>query len=266
MCVLPVMGSDPSPWLLIGMIALVLGALLLVRTRRGRVGLIATAALFSALLVSAPQPASAADCSPVAPPVTSTLLAVSPGSWIAGSAAGSQDFAVTNAGTVLTAVNVSTALAGSTAFSVTASTCAAALAPGASCIVSIAFAPPGTTLATLSATLAVAADNAAAVSVALEGTDGAVALLAMNHAVMTVNLGDTQFVTVTNTSLTTAFNLTVSELSGLVTLSTNCGAALAPGSSCEFGVYAPFTSSPGATQVQIAGDNTNVLLLPVTVA
>jgi len=264
MCVLPVTGSDPGPWLLIGVIALVVGALILVRTRRGRVGLIAAAALFSVLLGTAPQPAYAA-CTPVVPPATSTLLTVSPVSWIAGSSAASQDFTVTNAGTALTATNVSPAITGSTAFSITATTCAAALAPGASCIVSIAFAPPGATLATLSATLAVSADNAPAVSAALEGTDGAIALLATSRAALTVNLGDTHFITVTNNSSTTAFNLTVSELSGLVTLWTNCGAVLLPGNSCEFGVYAPYTSSPGATQVQIAGDNTNVLTLAVTV-
>jgi hypothetical protein len=71
--------------------------------------------------------------------------------------------------------------------------------------------------------------------VALEGTDGAVASLAT---------GTTGIVTVTN----------------------YCGPVLATGNSCGVAIYAPFTTTLGTTQVQIAGDNTNVLTLPTTVS
>lgn len=268
MCDLAATGIDATPWIILALAVLAVGATLLVRSAKGRVAVLGLLMLVGAgSLVTLPQPAFAADCAPAAPaapevPVAvlpSALLTLSAAAWDAGSGEGSTTFVVTNASTT-DATSVTAALTGSTAFTVESSTCSGTLAASASCAIVVAVVPVST--GPVDGTLTIGADNATAVSASLMA-DPAIATISVSPASLVIPPGTSGSITVTNLSSTaSALNLAISGMLVDWSTSSTCSATLAPGSSCTFSIAVP-TLVAGTTTLTVSGDNTNVVTASV---
>ncbi|UOF02224.1 choice-of-anchor D domain-containing protein [Bdellovibrio reynosensis] len=138
-------------------------------------------------------------------------------------------------------INIGTpAITGSSAFTITGSTCAATLADGASCTVSVAFDPSSS--GSQAGTLTVPVDGSGKtgnLATNLSGTgtimDLDVTPVTLNFAVIKVGDADTETktVTITNNGNRTA-NLSYSALAAPWTTGGTCGATLVAGASCEY--------------------------------
>ena len=182
--------------------------------------------------------------------------AVAFGDVTPGSAPAGRDVTFTNDGQSATGA-LSIATTGSHAFSTTASTCASSLVPGASCTVSVAFAPavPGA----VSGTLTVVGTTASATAVALSGAGLGAATLAAdedNFAFGDTLVGATSapvVLTVTNTGNITSgvpdVALAGASADDFDLNDDTCTAALAPGASCSVSI----TFTPTAAGDLVAG-------------
>lgn len=139
---------------------------------------------------------------------------------------------------------------------VLSTTCRSTLSPGASC--RITFTSPSSTMTTVR----VQGTNTNAVNVAVSVSE---ALISLSPTSLTFAVNDSGTVTVTNTSSAAALNVaaTIPAGSSISVVNSNCPASLAPAANCtiEFTATAQET-----TQVTIRGTNTNIELLPITVA
>ncbi|OCH99508.1 hypothetical protein A8135_07465 [Legionella jamestowniensis] len=139
---------------------------------------------------------------------------------------------------------------------VLSTTCRPTLSPGASC--RITFTSPSSTMTTVR----VQGTNTNAVNVAVSVSE---ALISLSPTSLTFAVNDSGTVTVTNTSSAAALNVAASIPAGssISVVNSTCPASLAPSANCtiEFTATAQET-----TQVTIRGTNTNIELLPITVA
>lgn len=139
---------------------------------------------------------------------------------------------------------------------VLSTTCRPTLSPGASC--RITFTSPSSTMTTVR----VQGTNTNAVNVAVSVSE---ALISLSPTSLTFAVNDSGTVTVTNTSSAAALNVAASIPTGssISVVNSTCPASLAPSANCtiEFTATAQET-----TQVTIRGTNTNIELLPITVA
>lgn len=175
-----------------------------------------------------------------------------------GAAAVRRDVTITNTGQSVTGALTTSATG---AFSVAASTCTASLVPGASCTVSVGFAPgtPGAVAGSLS----VSGASTAATSVALSGTGLRPAALVADVSSLTFGatlVGATSApaqVVVTNqgdvASGEPAVSLARSADSDFQIAGTTCTTALAPGASCTVDVtVSPSVDAQRAGELSVA--------------
>lgn len=204
------------------------------------------------------------------------LLSVSPSTFdygpvVDGSSSASETYTVTNTG-LATSGMVSVAIGGTDAadFVQDATTCGAKLAVGASCTVTVDFAPTaGGAGGTDDASLSVTANPGGTATASLQGTGTTPAALAISPSTFDYGsvaagaVSGDQTYTVTNTgqgsSGPVSLALSGTNQADFVVDSTTCGAALAGAGSCTVSVhYAPagtgagtatlsVTSSPGGT-------------------
>ncbi|XGC82278.1 choice-of-anchor D domain-containing protein [Bdellovibrio bacteriovorus] len=138
-------------------------------------------------------------------------------------------------------INIGTpAITGSSAFTITGTTCAATLADGNSCTVSVAFDPSSS--GSQAGTLTVPVDGSGKtgnLATNLSGTgtimDLDVTPVALNFAIIKVGDADTETkaITITNNGNRTA-NLTYTALAAPWTTGGTCGATLVAGASCQY--------------------------------
>ncbi len=175
--------------------------------------------------------------------VTLSTLALSFAA-IAGTPASTQTVTLGNTGTASLTLGTP-AITGTNASNFTlSSTCGATLAPGANCIATVGFVPAS--VQSFSATLAFT-DNASnsPQNVALSGTGTASTSITISPNSLTftsaaLSSSAPQSVTLMNTGVNT-LTVTSIALAGanptLFTQTTNCGASLAPNTSCTVSVY-----------------------------
>lgn len=176
-----------------------------------------------------------------------------------GSAPARRDVTFTNDGQTSTGT-LTTAVSGA-AFSITSSTCASSLVPGASCTVSLAFAP--TTPGAATGALNVSGASAAAKTVALSGTGIGAPVLAISRTAFEFGdtlVGDTSApvqLTVTNTgniaSGVPTVSLVPAPTDDFEITATTCTAALAPAATCSVSVtFAPTTAGDLTAGVNVS--------------
>jgi hypothetical protein len=148
-------------------------------------------------------------------------------------------------------------LAATPPFSLSQNTCAAALAPGASCTASVLFTPAANGAA-MSALQITSSSNPAVVI--LNGIGGAAGFVRAQPAVLvfpTTGAGATshpQTVALTNSGPLDLTGLTFQISSGFQLVSTTCTSTLAIGASCTASVvFAPGTAGPQTGTLTIAG-------------
>ena len=168
---------------------------------------------------------------------------------------------VTNTSVSVTASNVAATIPGGSTISVQSSTCGAALAPAASCV--ITFTSPTEEADTA---VAIAGDNTDTETVTIDVTGPLLADITVAPLSVTFAVGGSGSVTVTTDagSPVPALNLeaTIPGGSGITVQSTTCGASLSPGDSCQI----TFTGSALASiGVPVAGDNTGTETVTVNV-
>jgi len=221
----------------------------------------------------------------VKPPALSlSKTALSFGSLEEGIVSTAQSLTVTNTGGApLAQPGFSFSGPGSTAFTTTATTCSAALAPAATCTVSIVFTPNAAGATTATFTVATSTLGVASVSATLTGTGLTPPSIGVSPATLnlgTVVVGDSSnlfTVQVTNTGQI-AMNLPTFAIGGLsagATLAdfalspptdiTACTGALNPGSSCN--IQITFTPSVvGTESATLTVSSTNAIPAAATVA
>lgn len=151
-----------------------------------------------------------------------------------GATSAAQTVTMTNSGT--TPLVVSSITAPSTEFSMTQS-CVATWAPGATCAISLRYAPTAVGNASGNLTIASNAVNAATKTVPVTGTavsPGVVSLNLNPVSLPTTQVGQTGTATVTLTN-TGGSNLTVSAIAGAtseLTVTNGCSGTVVPGGSC----------------------------------
>jgi Pectate lyase superfamily protein/F5/8 type C domain/Abnormal spindle-like microcephaly-assoc'd, ASPM-SPD-2-Hydin len=185
---------------------------------------------------------------PTGSPLTASPTSLSFGSVTTGSTSAAQTVTVTNPGGIAASVS-SVSVSGP--FSQT-NTCGGSIAAGASCTVSVKFAPTASGAA--SGTLSVASSAPSSpLTVALTGTgvSGAAALTASPTSVSfgSVAVGSTssaQTVTVSNPG-SSAASMSSIGVTGAFGESNNCGTSLAAGASCTVSVSFKPTAAGSAT-------------------
>ncbi len=200
------------------------------------------------------------DGTGVAPPaLTLNPSSLTFGNTAQGTTSPAQGITVTNSGGATAQLQQPTA---SGDFAVSASTCGAMLAAGASCSLQVTFTP--TALGSRTGVLTIPANVSGGTATApLAGTGVAAAALTLSPTSLTFpstaqgSTSPTQAITVTNTGGVSAQLQTPTITGDYQLISNSCGATLAPGATCTLQIaFAPTA----------AGTRTGVMTLPANVA
>ena len=220
----------------------------------------------SATLTATASPGGSASAHLTGSGAARALLAISPSTFdygpvVVGSNSVAKTFTVTNTGQGTSGtLTVGVGGTDSANFVVDSTTCGAKLAVGASCTVSVHFAPPAAKSDT--ATLSAVANPGGTATAALQGTGATPAALSITPAtfdfgsVIAGSASGDQSFTVTNTGQTTSGPVSVSvsgaNQADFTVDSNTCGAALPGGGTCTISVqYAPAAAGASTAALSV---------------
>ncbi len=149
-----------------------------------------------------------------------------------------QTATLSNTGLIALDVGTPAAAVSGTGYSLSANACGASLAPGASCAITVAFAPGATGASSGSLTIGTSAGT----QTAALSANGVQARLSFSPASLDFGTGQTgdshasSPITLSNNGNVAASGLTLAAPAGYAVTSSNCDSALAAGASCSFTV------------------------------